>query len=153
MPTRQRGFTLLELLVVLVIIGLATAGVSLALPDANPLERDAQRLAALLESARSQARATGTPVEWRSTARGFEFGGTGRPIGSDETLSARDWLADGLQAQVERPTGATTLKLGPEPIIAAQTLRLSLGERELRLATDGFGPFSLQADASASPRP
>ncbi len=149
MPTRQRGFTLLELLVVLAIIGLATAGVSLSLPDANPLERDAQRLAALLESARSQARATGTPLQWRATARGFEFGGSNRPAtGSDDTLAPRDWLAEGLQAQIERPAGATTLQLGPEPVIAAQTLRLRLGERELRLATDGFSPFSVQADAA-----
>ncbi len=146
MPTRQRGFTLLELLVVLVIIGLATAGVSLALPDANPLERDAQRLAALLESARSQARATGMPVQWRATARGFEFSNAGRSFaGGDEPLSPRDWLSEGLQAQIERPAGATTLQLGPEPIIAAQTLRLRLGERELRLVTDGFSAFSVQA--------
>ena len=46
-----KGFTLLELLVVVAIIALATAGVSFALRDsqATQLEREAQRLAALLE--------------------------------------------------------------------------------------------------------
>jgi general secretion pathway protein H len=151
MPSRQRGFTLLELLVVLAIIGLATAGVSLSLPDANPLERDAQRLAALLESARAQARATGTPVQWRATAGGFEFDGSGAPARADDALAARDWLAPGLQAAIERPAGASALQLGPEPVIAAQTLLLRLDGRELRLVTDGFVPFSVQASALASP--
>ena len=44
------GFTLLELLVVLAIVAIASAGVSFALRDAAgaPLEREAQRLAALI---------------------------------------------------------------------------------------------------------
>ena len=52
---RARGFTLLELLVVLSIMALATVGVGLAMRDGTQaqLERDAERLAALLESARA----------------------------------------------------------------------------------------------------
>jgi len=151
MAASQRGFTLLELLVVLAIIGLATAGVSLSLPDAKPLERDAQRLAALLESARSHARASAAAVEWRATARGFEFTGASRPASGEEALAARDWLAEGVQARIERPAGARTLRLGPEALIPAQTLVLSLDGRSLRLVSDGFLPFSVQAAEPGSP--
>ena len=64
---RARGFTLLELLVVISIMALATAGVGLALRDGGQqaLEREGERLAVLLESARAQSRASGVPVRWR----------------------------------------------------------------------------------------
>ena len=47
--------------------------------DATQLEREAQRLAALLESARAQSRSTGVPVRWYATAGGFRFEGC-RPV-------------------------------------------------------------------------
>ena len=58
------GFTLLELLVVISIMAIATAGVGLALRDSGQtqLEREGERLAALLDSARARSRASGVPV-------------------------------------------------------------------------------------------
>ena len=69
----NKGFTLLELLVVMAIVAVASAGVVLTLRDntASNLERDAQRLAAVLESGRAQSRMQGTPVLWRATPGGF----------------------------------------------------------------------------------
>ena len=39
--------------------------------------------------------------------------------------------------------GSPTLLLGPEPLIGAQQVALSLGDRRLVLATDGLGPFAV----------
>jgi general secretion pathway protein H len=52
---------LIELLIVIAIIAIATAGATLALRDssATALEREAQRVAAILEAGRSQSRTTG----------------------------------------------------------------------------------------------
>jgi general secretion pathway protein H len=54
--------TLLELMVVIAIMGLATAGVSLAMRDTagEQLSREAERLAALLEAGRAASRASGS---------------------------------------------------------------------------------------------
>ena len=70
---RKSGFTLLELLIVMAIMAMATAGVSLAMRDnaQTALERDAQRLAVLFESARAQSRTTGIGVYWHTTDNGF----------------------------------------------------------------------------------
>ena len=75
---RSRGFTLLELLVVVMIIGIAASMTTLALRDgdASRLEEEGARLAALFESARARARAEGTEVLWqpkRELGSGFTF--------------------------------------------------------------------------------
>jgi len=138
-PASERGFTLLELLVVVAIIAIASAGVSFALRDsqATQLEREAQRLAALLESARAQSRSSGMPVRWYPTAGGFKFDGV-----PPNALPDR-WLSDTTQV-----VGAATLQLGPEPIIGKQSVVLTASgapERTLRVATDGLRPFAVTA--------
>ncbi|MDQ3058013.1 MAG: prepilin-type N-terminal cleavage/methylation domain-containing protein [Pseudomonadota bacterium] len=140
---RASGFTLLELLIVITIMAIATAGVSLSLrsSSATALEREAQRLAVLLESARAQSRMTANPVRWRPTATGFSFEGLTDPA----TLPSR-WLSDDVQA-----ASAGAVLLGPEPVIGPQQIRLvSISEptRSLSVATDGVRPFSVLTDGS-----
>ena len=139
-PRRQAlGFTLLELLVVVAIMALAMAGVGLALRDGGQaqLEREATRLAALLEAGRAQSRTSGVPVRWRAVVGGFHFDGlTGAPLPTQ-------WLSPDTQV-----LGPAALVLGPEPLIAPQQLFLSspaLPGRMLRVATDGLHPFAVEA--------
>ena len=134
---RARGFTLLELLVVISIMALATAGVGLAMRDGGQaqLEREAERLAALLESGRAQSRASGVPVRWQATAEGFRFDGV-RP-----GALPGQWLQGDVRVQ-----GNSVLVLGPEPLIGPQQATLvqtSHPEHALRVATDGLRPFTV----------
>lgn len=149
MRRHQTGFTLMELMIVVAIIALATAGVSLSLRDtrATALESEALRLGALLESARAQSRTTGVAVRWRLTPDGFAFQGVStRADARDSLARPRSWLSADTLARVIQPQGAAELILGPEPLIAAQRVELSQGDRRLVLATDGLAPFAVATD-------
>ncbi|OYU11211.1 MAG: type II secretion system protein GspH [Comamonadaceae bacterium PBBC1] len=137
-----RGFTLLELLVVMALIVLAMAGVSLSLRDSadSALQHDAERLAALLETGRAQARANGLPVVWRTP--GAESGSAFVFEGLPPPGLPRQWLSD-----TTRTAPGQTLVLGPEPLIGPQALALSSSERpdhRLWVVTDGLRPFRVQ---------
>lgn len=138
----QRGFTLIELLVVVALIAIASGIASLALrdPATTQLEQEGARLAALLESARAEARASGLAVRWEprgDSATRTDFRFFGLPASSQ---MPQKWLAEGVFADV---IGARAVLLGPEPIIPAQRIVLSLEDRRLTLATDGLGPFEV----------
>jgi general secretion pathway protein H len=153
---RQRGFTLLELLVVMAIVAIASAGVVLTLRDstASDLERDAQRLAAVLESGRAQSRMQGTPVTWQAVPGGFVLNGLSAPLPPQVWLSPDTTVAAVLRAPAPGVSGSNTgrLNLGPEPILQAQAVVLaarSKPELRLQLATDGLRPFGLVPVGSA----
>ena len=137
------GFTLIELLVVVAIIAIGSAGVTFAVrdPAATQLDREALRLASLLEAGRAQSRATGQPLRWRAVGDGFRFEG---PL---DTGLPDHWLAEGVQVR-----GNPVLVLGPEPLIGAQSVSLSAStapDREVRIATDGLRPFTVQPQQAA----
>ena len=152
---RQRGLTLLELLVVLAIIAISSAGVALAMRESAQiqLEREAQRLIAKLEAARVQSRALGIPLIWRVTDSGFVV--ETPLLGADFVAQNVEWLTAGMLAEVSAnvstANGARNIALGPEPIISPASITLSLASSatstskgkplRLRIETDGLGPF------------
>lgn len=139
--SKARGFTLLELLVVIAVIALGTAGVALAMRDSGQtsLEREALRLSALLDSARSQSRASGVVVTW-DVAQDAQNQPAMRWRGlrSKEPLPTA-WLDTQTQATVNSP-----LVLGPDPVIAPQRVRLTIGGESREVVTDGVGAFRVE---------
>ena len=143
-----RGFTLIEVMVVMAIVGIAMAVVSLALrdPAATRLEREATRLAALLEMARAESRASGLTVRWlpvpapQEPRANFSFLG----LSHHSNLPTR-WLDEGVQARIksERTDGAApALVLGPQAILDAQSVQLSLDGQSMDVATKGLAAFA-----------
>ena len=129
---------------VVALIAIATATLSLALrdPAIAQLEREAERLAALFETARAEARAAGLSVQWRPVADDpdahFRFQG----LPARMQLPSR-WLGEPVAVEI---AGAASVRLGPEPVIGAQRLRLSLGTQRLLLVSDGLGPFHTESE-------
>ena len=134
------GFTLLELMVVVLIVAVATGLVALSMRDRSQskLEEEGARLCALLESARTQSRIVGTDVRWApKTTGGFEF--LGLPALAAKELPSH-WLDGDTHATI---VGAPQLRLGPEPLLPAQRVVLQLGDREIAVGTDGLSPFQI----------
>jgi general secretion pathway protein H len=170
---RQQGLTLLELLVVLAIIGFGMAGVSLSLRDSNQtqLEREAQRLVAVLEAARAQSRTSGIALIWQPTPEGFVIRPalpppqgnstaiTSVPNGAANPIASRTetWLTAGTQAAVSsastsanNPAPTNLVVLGPEPILTPARITLSVAAASntkatpaLTIGTDGLRPFQV----------
>jgi general secretion pathway protein H len=139
------GFTLIELLVVVALIAITSATISASLRDPTELQlqREAQRLAALLETARAESRASGLAVRWVPKAvklgEDFHFDGLPRTL----QLPSR-WLADPVAVTIENANVTNPgLTLGPEPVIPAQRLLLQLGNQRVLLGTDGLSAFDV----------
>ncbi len=139
-----RGFTLLELLVVIAIIAIGTAGATLALRDSSTtaLEREAQRVAAVLEAGRSQSRTLGLAVRWLPGAEGFTLTGSDTPDNAKDEATLQAWLTAGTSAYIS--STRTFVLLGPEPIISAQSVTLRLEDRSVQISTDGLRPFRIE---------
>jgi general secretion pathway protein H len=163
-PLPQKGFTLLEMLVVLVVMAIGMSAVALAFrPDARrPLAQEAERLALLLEQAREESQLSGTSLAWEWRAGGYTF------VRRDLTDNGPEWLPvvdDDIYRARTLPGGATIRQvradngLVPEGgrvalnVDGVQRLEIQLSLQEARTQVvsepDGRG-FQVLADAAGS---
>jgi len=146
---KQTGFTLIELMVVVTIIAIGSAGVMFALRDsaASQLEREGLRLAAMLESARAQSRSSGQAMHWHPVEGGFVFeSAAGAANKTGAAPAPTRWLSPDTRVQ-----GRPDLVLGPEPLLPPQSVLIEsalLPGRPMQVATDGLRPFRVGAPGS-----
>jgi len=151
------GFTLIEMLVVLMIIGLFVGLVSaVTRPDDRAvLEVEAQRLAALLDFAATKSRLTGKSIAWTAHSGEYRFWQYYEDLGwseirDSELLRARVLphgmtIAD-LRIEALRPQGAMRLEFIPYGPNLVFTIQISLGAEYYYVSATPVG------DVRVSPR-
>jgi len=95
---RRAGFTLTEILVVLLILGLLGGAVLVAAPDLRPsLADEAERFGARLVRAKEEAVLTNRTIEVRITPQGYAFGisrgGERKPL-EEKPFGPVEWAVD-----------------------------------------------------------
>ena len=137
-----RGFTLVELMVTLVLIGLLGTVVALSAPAmVPPQRRAAEALARHLAAARDEALLSGNAVRLRLDATGYRFErrdfGDWRPI-DEAPLAPVPWPA-GVTPQLARAESTRLLQWDAQGVAEAGELRLrgETGSARLRLHGDG----------------
>ena len=141
----RRGFTLVEVLAVLAIIGLivALAQVRFARSPAQALDDEARRIALLLEAARDEAMTQGCTIAWKSS--GGSHGIACRSAGA--VYSAHPW-AHGVALERVSVGGVpmsreSPLLFTPSGINVPFELILALDRNRVHLRSDALGRVSV----------
>jgi general secretion pathway protein H len=147
-----RGFTLIELMVVIVVIGVALSMVSFDgfSGGRRGLGFEAERLAQLLQLARDEAQVRGRPIRLRADAEGYDFlilvDRRWRPVVDDPDLRGRAWRLP-TELRVSRPDGRAEVEFGRESVDVPFTIQLRRGDDRSTIAANGLGRFDVLAVA------
>lgn len=136
----RAGFTLVELLMVVAIIGLAAGAVVLSVPDPKPaVAEEAERFAARLVRAREEAVLGARPVAVEATARGYDFssfdGAEWTPL-SDGPFGPETWAEGSSLSSAQAPVRVV---FDPSGVADPATLTLTRDGRSRTIAVDGAG--------------
>jgi len=149
-----RGFTLLELLVVLVIAGLLLGLVAFnAMPgERKVLENEAQRLALLFQLARDEAIVRNRPIAFEAEPGGYRFmireDDEWQALTQDDMLRARQFarapVALSISPSTDEQTDILRIIFGREPVDKPFVLTLAYGDASVAIRADGIGHFEVE---------
>jgi general secretion pathway protein H len=148
------GFTLVELMVVMVIIGITLGLVSLnAIPSPQQhLQNEAQRLALLLQLARDEAIVRNRLVAFEADGERYRFLVRNEtrwdPVTGDDLLRERAFKNAPVSLLID-PAGTgprTPLRItfGREPVDKPFLLTLASGDAHVAIRADGIGHFNVE---------
>jgi general secretion pathway protein H len=150
----SRGFTLLEVLVVMVIVGITLGAVSFnAMPnDQKVLQNDAQRIALLLQSARDEAIVRNHPIAFEAEADRYRFlifqDNKWITLKQDDLLREREFKHSPVTFTIRPPSAdqSTPLRIifGREPVGIPFILTLAVGDAQVAIHADGIGHFFVE---------
>jgi len=149
-----RGFTLLELLVVMVIAGIMLGMVSFnAMPsERQVLQHDAQRIALLLQLARDEAIVRNRPIAFEAEADRYRFllydENVWQILKQDDLLREREFKRSPVTFTFTPPRDVYTVPLriifGREPVDKPFVLTLAVGDAQVAIRADGIGHFTVE---------
>ena len=148
------GFTLLELLVVLVIMGIMLGAVSLNAVESvhQRLQTDAQRVSLLLQLAREEAIVRNRQTAFEVLEQGYQFlvlnDNKWEKITDLDTLRGRPFTFPETQVSIlsADPVRSETLRIvfGREPVGRPFTMILRVGNDQVAINADGVGHFVVE---------
>jgi general secretion pathway protein H len=147
----ERGFTLIEILIVVAIIGIAGSVIVLS-GRSGPkrvLEAEADRLLQILSVARDEAEVTGQPLALSFSPQGYSFqrrerNGRWQPV-ADDLLRARQWPVAVTSVRLEPDTLGNQLRFEPGGRALPFSLRIDALEQQVGIAGDALGRYRLLA--------
>ncbi len=153
---KEAGFTLLELLVVLVIVGIMLGLVTFnGIPnDQQALQSDAQRITLLLQLAREEANVRNKQVAFELDSDRYRFyirgdAGGWELLTDNDLFREREFRRSPLAISMNPGPEQTQLPLkvifGREPVDKPFTLTLAYANAAVSIHADGVGHFSLES--------
>ena len=144
----EAGFTLVELMVVLVIIGLLGAAVVMTAPDGRgEVRREAEAFAVRLQRAREEALLTNRLVEVQVDAQGYAFRTLRRGEWQDLAegpFEAHRW-DDGVPATLAALDGREGMRFDPTGAAEPAEVTVSRADQRRRVAVDETGEVRIDA--------
>lgn len=149
-----RGFTLLELLVVMVIAGMILGIVSFnAMPsERQTMQNEAQRIALLMQLARDEAIVRNRPIAFEADPERYRFlvreENEWQPITQDDLLREREFRSPPMALSIDLPLSVqgaqVRIVFGREPVDKPFLLTLSTGTVSVGVRADGIGHFVVE---------